>query len=121
MERNFFRRVEVAFPILDRELRDGIIEDLNLYLRDDRQAWLLGPDGRFERALPPGVGKISAQQELIRDATWLRPGLPFDVKILSRRPCVLRYSTSCCKSAEVSGWSRSERSLKCSSSVAAAG
>jgi polyphosphate kinase len=65
MERNFFRRVEVAFPILDRELRDGIIEDLNLYLRDDRQAWLLGPDGRFERALPPGVGKISAQQELI--------------------------------------------------------
>ncbi len=64
MERNFFRRVEVAFPILDRELRDGIIEDLKLYLRDDRQAWLLGPEGRFERVLPPGQGRISAQQEL---------------------------------------------------------
>jgi len=65
MERNFFRRVEVAFPILDPELRDGLIADLELYLRDDRQAWLLGSDGRFQRASPVGEGRISAQQELL--------------------------------------------------------
>jgi polyphosphate kinase len=65
MERNFFRRVEVAFPILDPELRDGLIDDLQLYLRDDRQAWLLGSDGRFQRASPVGEGRISAQQELL--------------------------------------------------------
>jgi polyphosphate kinase len=65
MERNFFRRVEVAFPILERELRDSIIADLQLYLRDDRQAWLLDATGRYARVLPPGQGHTSAQQELI--------------------------------------------------------
>ena len=65
MERNFFRRVEVAFPILDLEIRDGIIADLDLYLRDDRQAWTLGSDGRFTRVSAAGEGRTSAQQELI--------------------------------------------------------
>jgi len=65
MERNFFRRVEVAFPILDPELRDGLIADLELYLRDDRQAWLLGSDGRSTRVSPAGEGHISAQQMLM--------------------------------------------------------
>ena len=65
MERNFFRRVEVAFPILDPELRSSLIEDLKLYLRDDRQAWQLGSDGGYARVAPAGQGGISAQQELM--------------------------------------------------------
>jgi polyphosphate kinase len=65
MERNFFRRVEVAFPIQDGELLTRILDDLKLYLRDDRHAWVLKADGTYARVLPAGAGTISAQSELI--------------------------------------------------------
>src|ERR1700761_4093718 len=49
MERNFFRRVEVSFPI-DRDThRERILRDLNYCLSDTCQAWKLLPDGRYER------------------------------------------------------------------------
>ena len=63
MERNFFRRVEVAFPILDPALRASLIEDLQLYLEDDRQAWQLGSDGVYAR-VESDVG-LCAQQALM--------------------------------------------------------
>jgi polyphosphate kinase len=65
MERNFFRRVEVAFPILDAGIRERLLSDLDLYLRDDRQAWQLGPDGRYARVSAIGAGVVSAQQQLL--------------------------------------------------------
>jgi polyphosphate kinase len=65
MERNFFRRVEVAFPILDPALRASLVEDLQLYLDDDRQAWQLGSDGVYARVEPRGEGGLSAQQALM--------------------------------------------------------
>jgi polyphosphate kinase len=65
MERNFFRRVEVAFPILDTGIRERLLSDLDLYLRDDRQAWQLGPDGRYARVSAIGAGVVSAQQQLL--------------------------------------------------------
>ena len=42
MERNFFRRIEVAFPIERKQHRDRIVEDLETYLADNTQAWMLG-------------------------------------------------------------------------------
>jgi polyphosphate kinase len=65
MERNFFRRVEVAFPLLDTALRDSVLADLELYLQDDQQAWLLHADGHYRRVSAPGQGRISAQQVLL--------------------------------------------------------
>jgi polyphosphate kinase len=66
MERNFFRRVEVAFPLLLRAYRERVLRDLDFYLRDNSQAWRLGADGRYERILPAeGEPLISAQSELI--------------------------------------------------------
>jgi len=65
MERNFFRRVEVAFPLLDAGLRDSVLADLELYLQDDQQAWLLHADGHYRRVSAPGQGRISAQQVLL--------------------------------------------------------
>ncbi|HUI62033.1 MAG TPA: RNA degradosome polyphosphate kinase, partial [Steroidobacteraceae bacterium] len=41
MERNFFRRVEVAFPIKRRSHRERILRDLDIYLSDNTQAWTL--------------------------------------------------------------------------------
>jgi polyphosphate kinase len=67
MERNFFRRIEVAFPIIDAELRAAIVADLQLYLQDDQQAWVLGSEGRFTHVAAASEGPAcSAQQELMQ-------------------------------------------------------
>lgn len=49
MERNLFRRVEVAFPVLDKKWRERIIEQLHGYLADTAQSWLLQADGTYRR------------------------------------------------------------------------
>jgi polyphosphate kinase len=66
MERNFFRRVEVAFPIQRQTHRERILRDLDFCLRDDTQAWILQPDGEYVRTQPPAEGRpVSAQAELL--------------------------------------------------------
>ncbi|PWG61632.1 polyphosphate kinase 1 [Sediminicurvatus halobius] len=68
MERNFFRRVETAFPVLQPDLRERVLEDLECYLRDNTQAWVLNRDGSYTRATPgDGEAPFSAQLELLRD------------------------------------------------------
>jgi polyphosphate kinase len=49
MERNFFRRIEVCFPILRKPYRDQIIQDLETYMTDNVLAWELRSDGTYER------------------------------------------------------------------------
>src|SRR6202522_1824597 len=63
MDRNLFRRIEIAFPIDDAELRARVAEELQLYLRDDMQAWTLDTDGHYSRA--SGEKKFSAQSRLM--------------------------------------------------------
>jgi polyphosphate kinase len=65
MERNFFRRIEVAFPIERRKHRERILRDLEVYLADNTQAWLLGADGTYTRARRDGKNPVSAQQTLL--------------------------------------------------------
>lgn len=51
MDRNFFRRVEVAFPVLDPALKRRVIrEAFTIALKDNVRAWVQRPDGGFERA-----------------------------------------------------------------------
>ena len=65
MPRNFFRRVEVATPILEPALRDRVVEEtLQRYLNDNSQAWLLQRDGSYKRATP-GARAVNAQQSLL--------------------------------------------------------
>lgn len=66
MERNFFRRVEVCFPILDAELKRRVIADLDAGLSDNCQAWELQSDGSY-RLLRPGAGedRVSSQLQLL--------------------------------------------------------
>jgi polyphosphate kinase len=66
MERNFFRRVEVAFPIGDRRHRERILKDLECYLADNTMAWALSPDGVYERLAPGIEAPFSAQQALLQ-------------------------------------------------------
>lgn len=66
MERNFFRRVEVAFPITHPKQRERILRDLDACLRDNVQAWTLDADGRYTRLQPaPGEARHCAQVELL--------------------------------------------------------
>jgi polyphosphate kinase len=66
MERNMFRRVEIAFPIVNPRLAKRVYRDLLFYLKDNTQAWVLQPDGTYERAVPPpDVAPFSAQQALL--------------------------------------------------------
>jgi len=49
MERNFFRRVEIAFPVLKQQPRERIFKDLETYLADNINAWELQTDGSYAR------------------------------------------------------------------------
>ncbi|RZI43000.1 polyphosphate kinase 1 [Herbaspirillum sp. HC18] len=53
MNRNLFRRVEVAFPVLDPALKKRVInEGLNPYLKDNTNAWELDADGNWHKRKP---------------------------------------------------------------------
>jgi polyphosphate kinase len=69
MERNFFRRVEIAFPVLDQRLRAALREDLQIYLADNVDAWLLRTDGTYERAVVEDGIPVSAQARLLERYT----------------------------------------------------
>ncbi|MEO7386079.1 MAG: polyphosphate kinase 1 [Gammaproteobacteria bacterium] len=67
MDRNFFRRVEVCFPVLSENLKARVIADLDLGLSDNSQAWELKADGSYRLVRPaPGEEIRSCQVELLR-------------------------------------------------------
>jgi polyphosphate kinase len=67
MSRNLFRRIEVAFPVLDKILKRRIInEGLNPYIKDNDNAWLLDGNGNYQRRKARGKqATFSAQQSLM--------------------------------------------------------
>ena len=64
MDRNLFRRIEVAFPVETADCKARVADDLRLYLEDDMQAWVLSSDGTYSRAA--GDGQVSAQMRLLK-------------------------------------------------------
>jgi len=65
MPRNFFKRLEVAFPILDGRLRDRVLHEiLEESLGDTAKVRLLQPDGTHVR--PPQSGKPGARRSQSR-------------------------------------------------------
>ena len=66
MKRNMFRRVESCFPIENKKLAERIRADLELYLKDNTQAWLLQTDGSYLRAEPrDGEPPVRVQMALL--------------------------------------------------------
>ena len=69
MGRNLFRRIEVAWPVIDPKLARRVIDEgLKPYLDDRRDAWTLGADGEY-KAPRGGAGAVSAQQQLLNALT----------------------------------------------------
>jgi polyphosphate kinase len=67
MNRNLYRRVEIAFPVYSPALKQRVLrEGLQVYLKDNVDAWELDGDGRYRRRKPRGSQKPhSAQQQLM--------------------------------------------------------
>jgi polyphosphate kinase len=74
MERNLRRRVEIAYPVLNEQLRRRVIDEcLEASLRDDARAWELGADGRYSRVKPAdGQAGVAAQALLLSRVTSAR-------------------------------------------------
>ena len=68
MERNVFKRIELAFPILDRKIKKRVIhEGLRVYLSDNQQTWEMNGEGGYTRRKPSSrqVKPRSAQMGLM--------------------------------------------------------
>lgn len=65
MSRNMFHRVETCFPLLDKKLATRVRKDLETYLVDNCQSWLLQSDGSYRLQDPGSSDAISAQETLL--------------------------------------------------------
>jgi len=66
MDRNFFRRVELAFPILDPKLKQRVIrEGLMVHLRDNALSWSMRADGTYAIRRTTGTRRRASQELLM--------------------------------------------------------
>lgn len=67
MPRNFYRRVEVMFPVESTELKDRILHEIiPAYLLDNVKTRRLHPDGSYTRVMPAdGVGPYRCQERFL--------------------------------------------------------
>jgi polyphosphate kinase len=49
MPRNFIRRIEIAFPVIEPQLQKQLKDILELQLADNVKAWRMQPDGSYRR------------------------------------------------------------------------
>jgi polyphosphate kinase len=67
MDRNFFKRIELAVPVLDPKARRRIVrEGLKSYLDDNVQAWEMQSDGSFKHVKRGRKKAVSAQHDLLK-------------------------------------------------------
>lgn len=79
MPRNFFRRIEVTWPILDPRLRERVeLQILGTTLADDAKSWRLQADGTYKRR-KTSPGPVRSQQRFIEiaraEAVKIEPGV----------------------------------------------
>ncbi len=67
MDRNMFRRNESCFEIRQIPMKEQIRHDLELFLADNCQAWVLNSDGSYERLSPGANKRISAQETFLAE------------------------------------------------------
>jgi polyphosphate kinase len=67
MERNFFRRIELCFPVNDKKLKKRVIDEgLTPYLADNVGAWEMDGDGAYVQKTPRNPSqRVSAQEILL--------------------------------------------------------
>jgi polyphosphate kinase len=63
MQRNFDRRVEIAFPVIDLQLQAKLRQVLEI-LGDTVKGWWTQPDGTYVRTRNDGLSSIRCQEQL---------------------------------------------------------
>jgi polyphosphate kinase len=67
MDRNFFRRIEVCFPVLDKKLKKRVIDEgLKAYMQDNFQAWEMDSEGHYRAKTPGRYVLKCAQSSLLQ-------------------------------------------------------
>lgn len=65
MERNLFHRNESCFEIRQKAMKVQIMHDLELFLADNCQAWMLRGDGSYQRLSPGDAPRVCAQETFL--------------------------------------------------------
>src|SRR5690554_3677504 len=73
MERNLLHRVETAFPVEEPALVARLREDLDTYLADNCQAWVLQPDGSYIQNQPAEGEEPFASQLVLLERLTSKP------------------------------------------------
>ncbi len=72
MSRNFFRRIEVCFPVLDKKLKKRVIDEgLKVYIQDNCQAWDMDMEGHYRQKKTRRSVQHSAQAKLLQELAKL--------------------------------------------------
>lgn len=71
-ERNLERRVEICFPVRKAALAQRIVKELELYLTDNVDAWVLDREGQYRRVAKGTVAR-SAQRLLLEKVAVIKP------------------------------------------------
>ncbi len=67
MHRNFFRRIELAIPIFDANIKKRLIhEAFRVLLTDNCLAWVANQQGVYKRLMPSSKKKMNAHDYLIK-------------------------------------------------------
>ncbi|SOD40603.1 polyphosphate kinase 1 [Nitrosovibrio sp. Nv4] len=75
MDRNFFRRIEICFPVLEAKLKKRVLtEGLNMYLRDNRQAWEMDGNGHYHLKTRRRGKTLCAQEMLLTELAAAKQG-----------------------------------------------
>ncbi|MDD0842295.1 polyphosphate kinase 1 [Pseudomonas sp. Gutcm_11s] len=67
MERNLDKRVETCFPVEGKKLITRVKKEMESYLTDNTQAWVLQADGRYQRVSPSGNANPRNAQAALLD------------------------------------------------------
>ena len=71
MPRNLRNRIELCTPILDKKIKSSIINDLESYLKDNSNSWIMQADGQYVQSikLEGEIKAHNAQGFLLEDLT----------------------------------------------------
>jgi len=66
MDRNMFRRNESCFEIRQKAMKEQIRHDLELFLADNCQTWVLNGNGSYSRLTAGKGSRVSAQESFLQ-------------------------------------------------------
>lgn len=65
MPRNLNNRIEQCTPIMDKSIRQSIINDLESYLKDNSNSWLMQENGQYAHSIAQSEEHIYNAQEIL--------------------------------------------------------